>query len=234
MAATELRSACVRGRRTAPGLSTKVSQARARKSWRLLSPATWVSDGETEAEGAPQGHRASSRRSLVFPLPAQHFCLFLWARVAVLVFRVSLAPWKAKLVSPTPFKSDLSGSNVPPGWSSLPLTPRVETRPQDSLLSQLKHPTEGRGQRHRASLCSDPLSPQREQWLLFRKFTKSWRALSPNFPQSSCDLPPSPVGPAGRGGGAPISYTKQGPWTKGVTRKLTRKAESGAHFPRMY
>lgn len=40
VAATELRSACTRGRGTAPGLSTKVSQARARKSWTLLSPAT--------------------------------------------------------------------------------------------------------------------------------------------------------------------------------------------------
>ena len=40
MTATELRSPCTCGCRTTPGVSTKVFQARAFKSWGWLSPAT--------------------------------------------------------------------------------------------------------------------------------------------------------------------------------------------------
>lgn len=117
---------------------------------------------------------------------------------------------------------------------ALDSTCRNQTSGQSSVSAETIPPrAEARGTE---PPCVQTLSLPRKNSDLYlgRKFTKSWRALSPNFPQSSCDLPPSPVGPAGRGGGSPVSYTKQGPWTKGVTWKLTRKAESGAHFPRMY
>ena len=50
------------------------------------------------------------QRGLIFPLPAQHFCHLLWAKVAVLTFGVSLVLRKAKLVSFKNFDSDHSGS----------------------------------------------------------------------------------------------------------------------------
>lgn len=51
-----------------------------------------------------------------------------------MVSQVSLAPLKAKLVSPTAFEQDQRGPNVPSGWSSLTLTPGAgQPGPQDSV-----------------------------------------------------------------------------------------------------
>lgn len=76
----------------------------------------------------------------------------------------------------------------PPAWSSPPLALHIEVRSRDSLLSQLKQPSKDRSQKHQATLCPDSSLPQRKQQLYFwRRVTRSWRPLSPVFPQSSWD-----------------------------------------------